>query len=364
VVADLDAAKAGEVARELGAEASEFDATNPDSVAQAVKGADLVFNAVGPHYRFGVPLVDAAIRAGANYVDINDDYDVAAELVRNPRYDEAAKAAGVTVLIGAGTTPGITNVLARSAADQLDHTETIAVAWAIPFIVNLSPAVVEHMFHILSGDVIEFLDGDYQLVPAGSGERLLELLPPFGTYRFAFSGHGEAVTIPKYLPGLKEVTVRSAFFQEAGNDVYRSLISLGLTDTQPLPGVGLSPVAFLTQYMCSPAADLAMAVDTSDSPQGAVFRVEAEGERAGTRTKIIYEMHHMMDASEDVPTDPTAFAASIALREVTSGRVTARGVLAPEACLEPARVVPLFLERTGMQLYRQVVQVERISRSL
>ena len=359
VVADVDGAKAAALGRALDAEAVEFDASDPAGVQRVLKGSDLVFNAVGPHYRYGVPLVEAAIAAGANYVDINDDYDVAVELVRNPRYDEAAKAAGVTVLIGAGTTPGITNVLARWGVDQLDNADSISIAWAVPFIVNLSPAVVEHMFHILGGNVIEFIDGDYRSVPAGSGERLIELVPPFGTYRFTYSGHGEAVTIPKFLPGLREVTVRSTFFQEGGNDLYRSLIGLGLGGAEQVSGLGLSPRSFMSRYMCTPQAEAAMSLDTSDSPLGAVFYVEVQGHRDATPTKIIHEMHLMM--SEDNQSDPTVHAAAIAVGEVISGRVSKPGVTAPEACLDPARVVPLFCERSGIQLHRKVVSVAEVA---
>lgn len=354
LVADIDGARAAEVAGKLGGTGVEFDAADPHSVAQVLKGSDLVFNAVGPHYRFGVPIITAAIDAGANYVDINDDYDVAQEVVGNPKYDEAAKAAGVTVLIGAGTTPGMSNVLARWGVDQLDQANAVRVAWAVPFIVNLSPAVVEHMFHILSGDIIEFLDGEYRSVPAGSGERLIELCPPFGTYPFVFSGHGEAVTIPKYLPGLNEVTVRSTFFQQAGNDLYRSLIDAGLGSTEHVPGLGLSPRDFMAHYMCTPEAEAAMSLDVSDAPMGAVFYVEVEGIKDSQPTKIIHEMHLMMSEDQE---DPTAHAAAIAVREVLSGRVATPGVTSPEACLDPERVVPLFCERSQIQLHRKIITI-------
>jgi len=357
VVADVDGARASALAKELDAESSEFDAADLDSVAKVLKGADLVFNAVGPHYRFCVPLVEAAITAGANYVDINDDFDVAAELVRNPRYDEAARSAGVTVIIGAGTTPGITNVLARWAYDQLDRTDAVRVAWAIPFMTAFSPAVTEHMFHILGGDVIEFLDGDYRRVPAGSGERMVDLLPPFGTYRFAYSGHGEAVTLPKFLPGLREATVRSAFFQDEGNKIYQRLIAFGFGNGDQVPGVGLSPRGFMAHYMATETAQVAMSMDTSDAPQGAVFQVEVEGSQQEIPTKIIYEMHMLFDGREEAAGDPTAYAAATTIHEVVNGRVTTPGLLAPEACLDPTRVVPSFLKRTGARLYRRFEQV-------
>jgi saccharopine dehydrogenase (NAD+, L-lysine-forming) len=354
-VADIDGARAGELACELGGEGREFDAGDPRSVADVISDAGLVFNAVGPHYRFCLPLVQAAIEARVNYVDINDDYDVAAELVRNPWYDRGARAAGISVLTGAGTTPGMTNVLARWGFDQLDQARTVSIGWAVPFIVNLSPAVVEHMFHILSGDVIQFIEGEYVSVPAGSGERVIEQSPPYGTYKVAFSGHGEAATNPKFLPGLREVTVRSTFFQEAGNELYRSLIRQGFGSSEVIPGLQLSPRGFMAQFLCTEQAETALSIDVSNAPFGAVFYVEVAGDRDGRETKVIYEMH--LEMSGDELADPTVHAAAIAVKEFLAGRVTTHGVIAPEACLEPARVIPLFCELSGISLHQKVVSV-------
>ena len=73
----IDAKSLGEA---VGARHARFDATDPESVAAVVAGTDVVFNGVGPFYRFALPIIDAAIDAGAHYIDICDEYDVAEAL--------------------------------------------------------------------------------------------------------------------------------------------------------------------------------------------------------------------------------------------------------------------------------------------
>ncbi|MFN3591658.1 MAG: hypothetical protein ACK4TG_05680, partial [Thermaurantiacus sp.] len=71
--------------------------------------------------------VRAAIEAGVPYVSLCDDYDAAQAVLE---LDLLAKEKGVTVITGLGWTPGLSNVLARRAADQLDEVDEIHVAWA------------------------------------------------------------------------------------------------------------------------------------------------------------------------------------------------------------------------------------------
>lgn len=93
-----------------------LDATSQESVATAMNDADVVLNCIGPFYRFGPPVLRAAIDAGVDYVDVCDD--LAPTQVMLEMHD-AAKAAGVTALIGMGNSPGIANVIVRLCAEQL-----------------------------------------------------------------------------------------------------------------------------------------------------------------------------------------------------------------------------------------------------
>jgi len=190
-IADYNLEAAERLANEVGGKAVQFDATVPEDVKRVLNGVDIVFNGVGPFHRFAIPIIEQAIASGVNYVDINDDFDVAIELISTEKFDKAAKEAGVTVIFGAGSTPGLTNILGKWGVDQLDQAHSINIAWGCSFVPNLSVAVVDHLFHCLIGDVPQFIDGQHQNVPAWSGEQRIQLQGSLGTKTFSFSGHAE-----------------------------------------------------------------------------------------------------------------------------------------------------------------------------
>src|SRR5690606_15578076 len=91
-------------AAELGVEALGLDVTDGPALDAALRAADLVVNTVGPYFRFGPPILAAAIAAGCDYIDICDDPQPTIEMLE---LDARAKAAGVTALLGMGASPGV-----------------------------------------------------------------------------------------------------------------------------------------------------------------------------------------------------------------------------------------------------------------
>jgi len=69
------------------------------ALVQALKEVKLVVHAAGPFHLTARPMVEACIQAGAHYLDINGDIGVF-EMLRE--YDQAARAAGIMLLPGAG----------------------------------------------------------------------------------------------------------------------------------------------------------------------------------------------------------------------------------------------------------------------
>ncbi|MEU5995084.1 hypothetical protein ABZ806_39420 [Spirillospora sp. NPDC047418] len=274
----------------------------------------------------------------------------------DPSYDERARAAGVTVLTSCGSAPGATNLMARWACDELDRADAVHVAMGLPFVPNLGPAILEHMFHSLSGEVTQFLDGEYRKVPAWGGPRTFDLLAPYGRREFGYFGHAEPLTLPRFIPGLKEATCRFTWWQSEGNEIYQRLGDLGLMSPErgDLP---MSPQAFLARHFCTPEGERAAGVDLSGAPVGAAFHIRAEGEKDGAAASVVIEMHHdMAKRFLKDKGDMTAIPAAAFLRRLVDGEIGSTGVLAPEACVDPEpflrEVVPLL----GVDLHHTVSQ--------
>ncbi|MDB4964138.1 MAG: saccharopine dehydrogenase [Myxococcales bacterium] len=76
------------------------DARDPASLARAFAGARVVINAAGPLRECAEPVLEAALIAGAHYVDVGGEQ--AAIHVLHERYESTARRAGLVALPGAG----------------------------------------------------------------------------------------------------------------------------------------------------------------------------------------------------------------------------------------------------------------------
>jgi lysine 6-dehydrogenase len=218
VVADLDLESAARVAaelRELGQPASSrrIDVADRPALVELFSGADLVQNSVGPYFRFGVPVLEAAIEAGCRYLDLCDDAEPTIDMVA---LDDRARAAGVTAVIGAGASPGLMNVFARLAAEGLDRIEDVTVGWTLnsahrgwdmmraPDPEDGAPrgdgggAALVHLFEQFTGTVPTYVDGE--LVQRQTREHVRIDVPGLGRGTGYLVGHPEPVTLPRTLP--------------------------------------------------------------------------------------------------------------------------------------------------------------------
>lgn len=93
-----------------------FDLDNPRLVAENIRDVDAVLNCAGPFAHTALPLADACLAAGVHYLDVGGEADVFAALARR---HERARAAGVTLLPGAGFEVVATDCLAAHLAALL-----------------------------------------------------------------------------------------------------------------------------------------------------------------------------------------------------------------------------------------------------
>ncbi|ANN18773.1 saccharopine dehydrogenase [Amycolatopsis orientalis] len=210
VIADRDLSRATAVADSLGAKVSarRSDATDHAGLVTAMKRFDLVVNTVGPFFRFGVPVLTAAIEAGCDYIDICDDPE---PTLRMLELGEQAEAAGVCALIGTGASPGIASMLAVRAARELDTVETILTGWNIgaappetPYPGTGPSAAVVHMMEQISGTIPMLREG--RLVRRPALEKVEWIHPGLGTLSGRTVGHPEAVTLHRAFPSLRDST--------------------------------------------------------------------------------------------------------------------------------------------------------------
>lgn len=209
VIADRDLPRAATVADALGAKAStlRIDATEHAALVAAMKRCDVVVNTVGPFFRFGVPILTAAIDAGIDYLDICDDPEPTLQMLN---LNDRAQTAGVTALIGMGASPGIANLLAVIAGSELDTVETLVTGWNIAaahpdsHIRTTPSAALVHGMAQLSGAIPVTRGG--QLVHRRALEKIVFTYPGIGKGHGRSFGHPEAVTLHRAFPNLRDNT--------------------------------------------------------------------------------------------------------------------------------------------------------------
>lgn len=153
----------------------------------------------GDHGRLGAALV----RAGRNVVSMSDDLDDAEALLA---LDGSARAAGVSVTVGAGFSPGLSCLLARHAADEFDTVDEIRVASAG----TGGPACARRHHQALRGEALEWFDGRPERRRGGAGRELAWFPEPIG----ALDCYRAAVATPMLLrrrfPEASRITARFA----------------------------------------------------------------------------------------------------------------------------------------------------------
>ena len=206
---------AKKIAESLGAnvKTAKIDANNQNELVGEMKKHDISLNACGPNYRFAVKVVKAAIESGTNLVDICDDYEPAMEILK---LDGEAKKKGASILTGMGWTPGLSNVLAKKGSELMETVDTINISWTgDPNSEGI--AVTEHMLYIITGKIPSYINGELKYVPAGKGKVKLKFPEPVGEQTVYDVGHPEPVTIPHFIKGVKNVTLKGALVPQWTN---------------------------------------------------------------------------------------------------------------------------------------------------
>lgn len=342
VVADINMAAARKVVKEArGAKvtAVELDAESPESIRKAIAGSAVVLNCVGPFYKYGPIILKTVIGAGINYVDVCDDFDATEALLA---MDEKAKKAGVSALIGMGSSPGVANVLVRFCADSLlDKVEAVDIYHAHGGEKIEGAAVVKHRIHSMKMDIPVFLNGKFSAVKLfeDSG-RTLEEEAEFqnvGTYRVYTYPHPETITLPHYLKGVKRVTNLGLVLPPAYAELIKGMVRLGITDEEAVEvqGQKVIPLEFAVAFILAQRKKLMKEAGITE-PMGCL-KIVVKGYKDGDKSTYIFSMSSRGQGMGEGTGIPAAIGAII----MATGKIEEKGVLPPEACVNPMDLLEL-----------------------
>ncbi|NBE49999.1 saccharopine dehydrogenase family protein [Streptomyces boluensis] len=335
LIADIDIARAKQVAAEVGGPctAVELDATDTAAMRTLFAECDVVLNTMGPFSLFARPILEAAIDSDCHYLDIDDDWESTVEA-----FDLHARARerGLTVVKGIGGSPGFSNLSALVAARRLDEVDTLLTGWSMGgAVLEEEPdypsaggagAAVEHWLIQISGTIRAWREGGVRdLAPLQPVEFDY---PGLGRVRGFTVGHPEALTLPRHLPGLTtslNITSGPDWLFDHARSVAADF------------DAGAINLAEGAQQLENPPRPAERA---PRDPLGQVWTV-AVGTRNGRRTAVSVQPTAMPPGRMG---GGTGVALAVGLELLCRGRIKESGVHSPEAVIDPEDFFPLYAE--------------------
>jgi saccharopine dehydrogenase-like NADP-dependent oxidoreductase len=257
LAADYDLRGLNELRNKLkGNERVEFkkiDVRNETDTASALRGFDVVINAV--QYYFNLKVMSVALKAGINYLDFGGLYHKTLEQIR--KFDRRFKSAGLLAVVGMGAQPGVSNLMVKQALKSFERADSIEIldGWrdntksSSPIYFTWSPLT---FFDESSKDAIIFDNGKYVSKPPFSESQTVIFPKPVGKVDVCLALHSELATIPK---SFRRYRLKKVVWKEGGVDFWKIkfLADLGLTSNEKIPynGVEIAPRNFLLQLLKS-----------------------------------------------------------------------------------------------------------------
>jgi len=350
VVADADGARAAAVAAASGPSCTSIalDASDQAAITAALVelGCDAVVNAVDP--RFVLPIFEAALAAKVTYLDTamslssphpERPFELVGKKLGDDQFARASafEEAGVLAIVGMGVEPGLADVFARYAAEELfDEIDELGVRDGANLVVNgydFCPtfSIWTTIEECLNPPVIYEADrGWYTTAPFSEPETFV-FPEGIGPVECVNVEHEEVLLMPRWLSP-KRVTFKFGLGDEFIS-VLETLHKLGLDRVEPVTvrGQQVSPRDLVAACLPDPSTiGAAMHGKTC-----AGLWVTGRGRDGAPRE--VY-LHHVVDNDWTMALDgvqavvwQTALNPVLALELVRDGIWSGAGVLGPEA---------------------------------
>jgi saccharopine dehydrogenase (NAD+, L-lysine forming) len=351
VVGDLDLDRATSVVDGLDDgrfAAACIDASNVDGITAALRDAraDAVLNATDP--RFNPQIFAAAFEARCTYLDMaatlsephaERPYSEPGVMLGDLQFaaHEEWVAAGLLALVGIGVEPGLANVFARYAADELfDELDEVGIRDGANLVVegyDFAPtfSIWTTIEECLNPPLIwERGRGFYTTEPFSEPE-VFEFPAGIGPVECVNVEHEEVVLVPRALD-CRRVTFKYGLGSEF-IDVLRTLHKLGLDSVQPVRvgGLDVAPRDVVAACLPNPAA----LGDRMHGKTCAGTLVTGTGQDGEPRAVYLYHVSDnertMREYGHQAVVFQTALNPVVALELLSQGAWGGAGVLGPEA---------------------------------
>jgi saccharopine dehydrogenase-like NADP-dependent oxidoreductase len=341
VLADVDADRAARSVAGLGDRfaSAQVDASNVPAIVDLVRSerADVVLNACDP--RFNPPILEAALAAGVTYLDMAMTLSRPGVLLGSEQLGQhkAWQEAGLLCLAGIGVEPGLSDVLARYAADNLfSEIDELGVRDGANLVVqgyDFAPTISiwTTIEECLNPPLIWEREHGWFTTEPFSEPEVFDFPEGIGPLECVNVEHEEVVLMPRWID-CNRVTFKYGLGEEF-IDVLRTLHKLGLDSTEPVSvrGADVAPRDVVAAALPDPAT----LGDRMTGMTCAGTFVTGTGTDGKPRATYLYHVvdneQAMRDYGHQAVVLQTAFNPVVALELLAEGAWQGSGVLGPEA---------------------------------
>ena len=315
------------------------DVDDPVSLGAALADIDVVLNAT--YMRQNVAVTDAAIKAGVHLVDLGSYYP---ETLQQLERHEDAVGAGCRIVPGCGVAPGLTNIVARLGADELESVESIGLYSYITHPLWTSPGIVITRFDASTGTSLVYQDGSIVEHPSFSQAEQIDFPEPYGRQEVHLVPHPEPITLPRYID-VPNVVFKVGYPAEEERRI-KVLLELNFDRDEPfeLDGMTISPRRFAAAYIGS------RGIAPTDRSAN-VKQIRVDGTRDGKPVTLVYDFA-VEQTGRSASSAITGTVAAIAADLVAHGGPA--GVHPPEGAFDPRGFIDSLVRR-GFTVERRLI---------
>jgi saccharopine dehydrogenase-like NADP-dependent oxidoreductase len=341
VLADVDRGRAERAVAGLGERfaAAQVDATSVEQIVAllASERADAILNACDP--RFNPPILEAGRQAGVTYLDMAMTLSRPGVLLGSEQLDqdEAWREAGLLCLAGIGVEPGLSDVFARYAADNLfSEIDELGVRDGADLVVagyDFAPtfSIWTTIEECLNPPLIWERERGWFTTEPFSEPEVFDFPEGIGSLECVNVEHEEVVLMPRWID-CKRATFKYGLGEEF-IDVLKTLHKLGLdsTETVNVRGIEIAPRDVVATALPDPAS----LGDRMTGRTCAGTCVTGTGTDGNPRRTYLYHVvdneQSMREYGHQAVVLQTALNPVVALELLAEGVWQGTGVLGPEA---------------------------------
>jgi saccharopine dehydrogenase-like NADP-dependent oxidoreductase len=307
-----------------------LDISDTKALIELMKGFDVVGNCI--YWGYLYPITQAAIAAKVSIADLGGMYY---GTLKQMELGPSAENAGITILSGCGSSPGINNVLARYAAEKLDQVNEIHIraGGCTPTPGSPPPRgaemTVKTFLDEMSMKPMLYENGKLKEGAPLSGREIVRFPDPVGEKACYYSLHTELLTLPKFIQGVKTVSVKVPFPEEELARL-RPLTEMGFVETTPVlwEGKEIVPRQFTEHILSRKEEDIEEEGSEIDSTV-----MWVTGIKDSVMTKYTFEYY--VEHEKKWGNLKTASGMAIGLLMLGRNQIRMKGFAAPEQCIDP-----------------------------